>query len=152
MSCTIKDRLIVSIKQDIKQNATSYKFEDVRVFIPSFKNNLQAAFKIGEKIVNKINNKYKYWSNGDIVSLDTTPKDGVYINIHPTKDLIDVYEREEAIKDIELSEKENESIIIKEGILMSKEQIVKELSPEELYNNSLNLTDEEINERIKKCE
>lgn len=112
MSCSIKNRLITSIKQDIKQNATSYQFEDAKVFIPFNPNSkyvktLDQAVQLATEKVLKINNKYKYWSKGDITSLDTTPRDGVYINIHPTKDLLDAYEHEEAIKDAEASEKES---------------------------------------------
>ena len=103
MSCSIKNRLITSIKQDIKQNATSYQFEDAKVFIPFNPNSkyvktLDQAVQLATEKVLKINNKYKIWSKGDIVSLDTTPTDGVYINVHPTQSLIDSYEIEEERK------------------------------------------------------
>jgi hypothetical protein len=103
--CTIKERLIDTIKDEIKGKATSYTFEKERVFIPvsnvtkdkiTSKNN---AFKTGERIVNKLNLQYKPFTKSDIVSLDTTPKEGVYINIHPDSKVVAAYEYYEYEKD-----------------------------------------------------
>ena len=101
MSCTVKERLIDTIKDEIKGKATSYTFEKERVFIPvsnvtkdkiTSKNN---AFKTGERIVNKLNLQYKPFTKSDIVSLDSTPKEGVYINIHPDSKVVAAYEYHE---------------------------------------------------------
>lgn len=101
MSCTVKERLIDTIKEEIKGKATSYTFEKERVFIPvsnvtkdkiTSKNN---AYKTGERIVNKLNLQYKPFTKSDIVSLDTTPKEGVYINIHPDTKVVAAYEYKE---------------------------------------------------------
>lgn len=132
MACDIKSRLIDTLKDEIKGKATSYSIEKDRVFIPfnpksEFIKTLDQAVKIAIDKVAKINAKYKQWSNGDVVSTDTTPKNGVYINIHPTQSLIDAYEIDEERK------------------------LAEETEAEELYRKSQEISDEEVEERIKKC-
>lgn len=103
MGCTIKERLIDTIKDEIKGNATSFKMEKERVFIPITPSgkikNQKSVIETGTRIVNKINLKYKPWTKQDVVSLDRSLQEGAYINIHPAKDLIDVYQHYEDSKE-----------------------------------------------------
>lgn len=135
--CSIENRLKKLLKDEIKGSATSYRIEDSRVFIPfnpnsRFIKTLEQAVKIAQSKVAAINKKYNPWSGGNVVSTDTTPRNGVYINIHPTQALIDAYEIEEDRKSAEEAEREA-------------------LTPEQVYQIALSFTEEEIQERLKNC-
>lgn len=140
MSCTVKDRLIDTIRSEIKGNATSYKLEANRVFIPftqsRFIKTLEQAVKIAQSKVAAINKKYYASEFGNVVSTDTTPRNGVYINIHPTQALIDAYEIEEDRKSAEEAERE---------IQYTEDYLAK------IYEEAMNLPENQIQERIKEC-
>ena len=112
MNCDIKTRLINTLKDEIKGNSTTYKTEANRIFIPAYSGSkfyagLAQAFKLANTKVNRINNKYKLWAKGDVVSIDASSKEGVYINVHPTQELINAYEidNERRNSDYESSQK-----------------------------------------------
>ncbi len=112
MACDIESRLRTTIKNEIKGNATSYKIEEKRIFIPfnpksNYIKTLEQAIEVAKTKVLKINEKYKVWSKGDVVSLDNSQKDGAYVNIHPTQALIDTYEAEEQRKEVEEEDFQN---------------------------------------------
>lgn len=113
MSCSIKERLVDTVKDEIKKKATSYKEVGDKVFIPfNIKGEIKdkrTAFKIATDKSNKLNNKYEYWAKGDITSVDFTPRDGVYINIHPTKAILDFYEGLEARNNVSEDEQNSEN-------------------------------------------
>lgn len=140
MACSIEERLIDTLKDEVKGKATSYKLESKRVFIPfnpnsQFIKKLDQAVEIAKGKVLKINEKYNKWANGNVVSVDSTPKNGVYINIHPTQDLIDAYNIEEERKIAEETEKEALLFI-----------------PEQLYSRAIEISDESVKGKIKQCE
>lgn len=106
MACDIKTRVNKLLKNDVKERFPYIKEENntTLYLTPKSGTKLDTKDKVFKAInteVQKINNKYKIWSNGDVVSINSTLKDVVKINIHPTQALIDTYEADEQRKEVE---------------------------------------------------
>lgn len=140
MDCSIKSRVNKLLRNDVKERFPYIKEENDTTLslTPKIGTKLDTKDKVFKAInteVQKINNKYKIWSKGDVVSVNSALKDVVKINIHPTQSLIDTYEIEEERKIAEETERE--------ALLFSSEQ---------LYSKALEISDKEVEERIKQCE
>lgn len=139
MDCSIKSRVNKLLRNDVKERFPYIKEENDTTLslTPKIGTKLDTKDKVFKAInteVQKINNKYKIWSKGDVVSVNSALKDVVKINIHPTQSLIDTYEIEEERKIAE--ETEREALLF---------------SPEQLYSKAMELDEKVIKERIKEC-
>lgn len=142
MACSLKD----TIKEKIVKNATSYIVRENEVFITvSNRLTLTQTYNIAEKKVKEINQEYQGNIFGNPTSLNTTYTNGTGINIHITPQL----QKASDIRDGK--DKFERNIQFFRGDVALFEQEQRELSVEDLYEKSLELSTKEIEERIKKC-
>lgn len=106
MACNIKSRLIRTLKDEIKGNATSYREYENGIFIPFSSSNekiktLKEANATATRLEEEVNERYSKWTKHKVITAVIGLPTGASLKIHPAKDLIDAYESEENRKDSE---------------------------------------------------
>lgn len=106
MTCEIKDRVNTLLRDNVKERFPYIKEENSTTLslTPKTGTKLDTKDKVFKAINDKIvelNNYYRVWANGDVLSVNSSLKDVVKVNIHPTQALIDIYEADEQRKEVE---------------------------------------------------
>jgi hypothetical protein len=102
-----------TIVDNLKGNSKSYQInqDNSLLIVPYSKFRKEIAYSIANRLVSKGNKQFQIQNYGASVSLNNSLSDGVGVNIHPTKALLDAYNR-----------KDNSTYRVKEGVNFVFEQ------------------------------